>query len=329
MNISGDFMLFLKKRSIVSFFFLVFCGGLVASDAGVPAAGAGSGASALGRYVEVVDEEGLSKLNQDLLCSLVRTYRLPNGSSLLHYAATYGDDERALNMVRCVLYWGADINAQNNANQTALHMAAMCGNRKTMAFLLACGANSEMRDRSGQTAFETFTWCHRMLYVAEDFSREPLFSEVMINDLADFIFDEPFSSSVLRLSEDTVLLAAMCGVDFASRRYNGELILHYELGRQLVGSMGVSDSPYPSAPLEMVTKKILPKLEAVRRLRDLGAPLFDPLNDNKSASVIAMTNGFIHAAGLLITVQSLSEEAMRALLDHIEGQKQVSITGDV
>ena len=47
---------------------------------------------------------------------------------------------------------GANINGQDKLGQTALHLAALVGNDYMVQALIACGADTTIRDKNGRTA---------------------------------------------------------------------------------------------------------------------------------------------------------------------------------
>jgi len=57
-------------------------------------------------------------------------------------------------LVRLLLSWGADVNAQDDMGRTALHRAAGCGMTGAIKILLEKGADREVRDFTERTALE-------------------------------------------------------------------------------------------------------------------------------------------------------------------------------
>jgi len=86
----------------------------------------------LSRYPELIDQKRGS------------------GWNLLHYAS-YWVDKKQEELIELLLSKGANINAQNNQGETALHLALMDRNEKTAAILLRAGAYANLQDETGWT----------------------------------------------------------------------------------------------------------------------------------------------------------------------------------
>jgi ankyrin repeat protein len=72
-------------------------------------------------------------------------YRTPEGHTCLHLAAFRGNI-RAISLLARA---GLDINAKGDMGSTPLHMAYSGNQAEAIAFLLALGANPELRDEFG------------------------------------------------------------------------------------------------------------------------------------------------------------------------------------
>jgi len=70
-----------------------------------------------------------------------------HGYTLLHLAGMHG----LIDLARCLLSCGADINAVNVEQQTALHWAAHYGHEAFVQFLLQNGARKDLKNSSGKT----------------------------------------------------------------------------------------------------------------------------------------------------------------------------------
>jgi hypothetical protein len=294
MNISGDFMLFLKKRSIVSFFFLVFCGGLVASDAGVPAAGAGSGAAR--RYVEVVDEEGLSKLNQDLMRELAgRRSEDLFCETLLHSAAAYGD----IDAIRALVYWGADVNAQDHSGDIPLHKAVRNFKKGAIASLQLFGANIDIKNKEGKTARECFGEMGAALF------DRPYQDSLELGSNQELLFDLGMRTRANRMLLDAakgnrrfsgIGLALVAGADVAVVDEKGNTALH-------VAVCPVYTCHRMSEPL----RRLFPCLDMLALLVRHGVPVCAVNNEKKTAEEVARNNDFIAVANFLASEMKKAE----------------------
>ena len=74
----------------------------------------------------------------------------------IHLATYLGD----LTRVNAYLKQGKDVNATNKDGKTPLHLAAMAGEREMLEFLIANGANLDMKDYGGSTALD-YAQCHQ------------------------------------------------------------------------------------------------------------------------------------------------------------------------
>ncbi|KAG0127046.1 hypothetical protein HOY82DRAFT_593498 [Tuber indicum] len=68
----------------------------------------------------------------------------------LSIAAAMGDGD----LVRLLLFWGANVNARDDMGRTALHRAAGCGMTRVVEILLEKGAGKEVTDFTGKTALD-------------------------------------------------------------------------------------------------------------------------------------------------------------------------------
>lgn len=66
------------------------------------------------------------------------------------YAVKYGQDAEVVRMLDS----GQDINVQNEEGWTALHVAAEDGNERMVRYLLARGARTDIKTRTGRTAYD-------------------------------------------------------------------------------------------------------------------------------------------------------------------------------
>jgi ankyrin repeat protein len=199
------------KVRVVLFAFVLVCvsSGVFASDVGLPAAGTGSGAGAPGGYVEVVDEDGLLKLNSDLMRELAcKKVSDDDGRTLLHIAAQYSANA-GLNTVRCLCYWGADVNAQDAEGRTPLHIAAYWGHDHIMTYLRACGADITLVNSEGKTAYDVFRETQGREYADVELKLEPLFGKEMRARSANLLRD----SELVKFSDIDVELRLMCGAE--------------------------------------------------------------------------------------------------------------------
>jgi len=68
----------------------------------------------------------------------------------LSIAAAMGDGD----LVRLLLFWGANVNARDDMGRTALHRAAGCGMTRVVEILLEKGAGKGVTDFTGKTALD-------------------------------------------------------------------------------------------------------------------------------------------------------------------------------
>jgi len=81
------------------------------------------------------------------------------GSTTLMFAVWIFDDEAIYDndcseIIRALIYTGAEVDAQDNDGDTALHNACQGRNEDIIRFLLACGANPNVYNRHGITPIE-------------------------------------------------------------------------------------------------------------------------------------------------------------------------------
>jgi hypothetical protein len=79
-------------------------------------------------------------------------YQNADGSTPLHTAAALGKTDIARLLINAP---GIDLNRQNNEGATPLHTAAFLGRVEIVKALLAKGADKTIKNKSGQTAYET------------------------------------------------------------------------------------------------------------------------------------------------------------------------------
>jgi ankyrin repeat protein len=73
------------------------------------------------------------------------------GQTTLHLTAENGHST----IVRCILEFGADIDARDASGSTALHLAVDQGHEDVVKVLLEEGADTDIRDHRGWTAMHT------------------------------------------------------------------------------------------------------------------------------------------------------------------------------
>jgi ankyrin repeat protein len=79
------------------------------------------------------------------------TLRSPAGRTALHIAAAYYACEE---LCGALLNAGADINARTNDGATPLMLAALSAKLRLVKFLLDNGANANLKDNKGKTAYD-------------------------------------------------------------------------------------------------------------------------------------------------------------------------------
>jgi ankyrin repeat protein len=281
--------------------------GVFASDAGVPAAGAGSGAGASGRYVEVVDEEGLSKLNPVLMRKLAGERVGVECKTLLHYAAFWGE----VDAIRALVYWGADINARDRDGDTPLHEAVRCAKKQVITMLLLLGADVAIKNRWDQTPRECngeegrrlFDEAHAAYqYILESVGRfENLFGEEMRKRASDKLLHAAKNYRGF----SGIQLALVAGADVVVANGDGDTALHLAVHLVAYHSYSMEEDVLPSGlSLHRSTanyriKTLPPSIKILEFLIRHGAPLDVVNNAGKTAEQVARENGFIEAADFL------------------------------
>lgn len=71
------------------------------------------------------------------------------GRSALHWAAFFGSME----MVKCIIECGGDVNIQDSLGWTPLHCAAVAGHAAVVAYLVEKGADRKARTKKEATAY--------------------------------------------------------------------------------------------------------------------------------------------------------------------------------
>jgi ankyrin repeat protein len=272
--------------------------GVFAADAGVPPAGAESGAAR--RYVEDVDAEGLSKLNPVLmreLASGVRDKTLKR--TLLHAAAFSGD----VDAIRALVYWGADLHAHDYRGETPLNIAVKEGQKKAITILLFLGAvwndkgvaetaivNGYNGTECKRVVDEAYAECCAMR--ASGLQLEPLFNQRMRRDATALLANSLRTQRSLADVEN-ILVA---GADVQAVFEGGHTMLHF-------ASLPLFRSPDwhvfdPSGILEN-DAAIEPSIETLELLICHGAPLYTENCFGLTAEQIAREHGFTEAANFL------------------------------
>ena len=90
-----------------------------------------------------------------------------NGDSLIHYAI---DGDCSKEVLQSVIELGADVNATNKQNVTALMLASNKGNIDAMNVLISAGANKTMEDANGES------WIH---YAVRGDCREEILKSII------------------------------------------------------------------------------------------------------------------------------------------------------
>jgi len=269
-----------------------------ASDAGVPAAGAGSGVAR--RYVEVVDAEGLSKLNPVLLRDLASgvSDRILK-RTLLHAAAFSGD----VDAIRALVYWGADLHAHDYHGETPLSIAVKEGHKEAITILLFLGA---VWDDKGvaETAIvngyngtackcvfdEAYAECCAMR--ASGLQLEPLFNQRMRRD-ATALLANSLRTQRSRADVENILVA---GADVQAVFEGGHTMLHF-------ASLPLFRSPAwrvfdPSGILQN-DAAIEPSIETLELLICHGVTLHTENCFGLTAEQVAREHGFTEAGNFL------------------------------
>ncbi len=279
-----------------------------ASDAGVPAAGAGSGAAR--RYVEVVDEEGLSKLNPVLMRKLAGERVGIECKTLLHYAAFWGE----VDAIRALVYWGADINARDRDGHTPLHKAVRYAIKEVIMMLLLLGADVAIKNRWDQTPRECngeegrrlFDEAHAAYqYILESVGRfENLFGEEMRKRASDKLLHAAKNYRGF----SGIQLALVAGADVAVVNNHSETVLHSAVRPVLISSTKYVQFRESGAVYHKET--LPPSIEILELLIRHGAPVFAVNNEGKTAEQVARENGFTEAANFL--AQAMRWSPLRA-----------------
>ncbi len=133
-----------------------------------------------GANIDAKDSEGHSPLSLsirhntlpvfDVLIKSCASRQLPNneGLSQIHLAAMYGN----IAIARRLLQEGVHVNSVDRLGKTALHYAAFRrGSEKILSLLISNGANPELKDHEGNTAFDyaikssDYRVCRELIFV--------------------------------------------------------------------------------------------------------------------------------------------------------------------
>jgi hypothetical protein len=278
-------MVSLKQIYILGFLSCVFAVNGVATDMGAPA-GAGSGVAR--RYVEVVDEEGLSKLNQDLMRELAgRRSEDLFCETLLHSAAACGD----IDAIRALVYWGADVNAQDHSGDTPLHKAVRNFKKEAIARLQLFGANIDIKNKEGKTARDCLGEKGAVLF------DRPYLDFLELGSNQELLFDLGMRTRANRMLLDAakvnrrfsgIGLALVAGADVAVVDGEGNTALH------------VAVCPvFTCHRMSELLRRLFPCLDMLALLVRHGAPLVVVNTAGKTAEQVARENGFTEAANFL------------------------------
>ena len=189
------------------------------------------------------------------------------GNTWLHYAASGVGEKEALQVI---IDHGADVNAKNKLNHTALMLASGNGNVDVMNMLIKTGADPDIEDANGNT------WLHYAMY--GDFNKEVL--KVIIDYGADVNAKNKENITALMLGSKTgntdginVLLQA--GANQAIVDDDGNTWLHY-------AASGVNSK------------------EALQVIIDHGADVNAKNKQNRTALMLASKKGNIDGINVLL-----------------------------
>ncbi len=283
----------------------VLCGvvaGLMSSDAGVPSAGAGSGGAGrfvgavdagvvtVPRYVEVVDAEGLSRVNVDGIRRIVAKYEDNSGYSLLHFAVEMND----VHAIRVLVYLGVDINfLDSNFGQTPLHNAVSFKSKNAMIWLLLLGADHTIKARGGYIPREVSDDSAREFFDKTykeycEMSDEKIACELLFSKSMRDKADEKLLTTLLdSRSGLRVAMALICGASCEAIDDCRRTVLHRAV------------MPLSVVPFGVVKTQLPPSQEILELLILHGVALFALETSGRTAEDVARDNGFVKAADFL------------------------------
>lgn len=96
-------------------------------------------------------EGGLLLVRQLLDLDPLQAMSSSYGFTLLHVVATEGD----VDLAKCLLSAGVDVNAADSGGRTPLHQAADQRHAEMCQFLIQAGANPNKRDNAGRTPLQS------------------------------------------------------------------------------------------------------------------------------------------------------------------------------
>ena len=187
-----------------------------------------------GAYVNAANEKNVTTLmlaskegNVDAIKVLIsagadRTIKDANGDTWIHYAfGGYGGKE----VLQSIIDRGADVNATNKKNCTALMLASEKGNVDGLNVLLSAGANTTVKDVVGNT------WLHYAIYGA---CNKDIVQSI-IDQGADVNAANNENATALMLaskkgSVDAINVLISAGADQTIEDANGNTWIHYAFG---------------------------------------------------------------------------------------------------